>query len=170
MISRAKSIAVAAAREVLELLDTSSVDEPQVDHSFEAERQRRRADEYLVVIQSLERQRDEWKEMFHKQARAHVTAQAMLEKVLIRTRQVAARAIIQLNTLRKEKDLKPVESPQDLSPYDGEPVGLAKSYAKEMKELHDAIPAPICWRESVEMADRRYRESKCSAGHGPTTV
>jgi hypothetical protein len=103
----------------------------------------RKCREYFEVIAKIERERNGWVEMYRVQVSEHLTAQSILERQLISTRQVSARAIVMLNKLRKEQDLEPVQAPKDLDPYDGEPVGLVEQYAEQMLSLLEKMGAPM---------------------------
>jgi len=108
-------------------------------------RLRRRCDEYFRLIERIEVERDEAQDRWMIQSSEHQNAQAILETRLIQTRQIAQRAVMMLNAMRKEQNLEPikVQSPSDLDPYDGEPVGMAEAYAKRMKALNDDMPRPV---------------------------
>ncbi|MCP4240243.1 MAG: hypothetical protein GY772_06740 [bacterium] len=107
------------------------------------ERESRRAREYFEIIVRIEKERDGWVAMYRTQVSEHLTAQGMLERQLIATRKVAARAVKMLNAMRSEKDMSPVECEDALEAYEGEPVGIAERYATRMKALHDAMPAAV---------------------------
>lgn len=101
---------------------------------------RRQLSELRLVVMQLQNERNVWKKMQRVQASEHLTAQAMLETQLANTRQVAQRAIVMLNaTLKKHaedpENVKLVEGPDDLTPYDGEPVGIAQEYAENLLKL-----------------------------------
>ena len=115
---------------------------------------RRKCADYFRIIESIERERNDWIEMWRVQSGEHLTAQAMLERHLAATRQTAARAIIMLNKMRKEKELAPIENPDGLQPYDGEPVGLAEAYAKRMLALREELGKPINAKAERDAVDR----------------
>lgn len=121
--------------------------EPEVVTRYEPESElevlRRKCAEYFGVIERIERERNGWIDMYRIQASEHLTAQGMLERELIATRQVAARAIRMLNSVRKEHDLEPIKDKTGLVGYEDEPVGLVERYAARMKELHNQMPKPI---------------------------
>jgi hypothetical protein len=114
----------------------------QVSAMYETDlgRAERRAKEYFDIIESIEKERNAWVEMYRVQASEHLNAQSMLETALMESRRQMARAIHMLNKARKEAGLDEVKLPSDLLPYDGEPVGTAERYAKKMTELASNMP------------------------------
>lgn len=112
---------------------------------------RRQRDEYFGIIERIEKERNEWINMWREQASQHLTAQSMLERELASSRQVGARAIRMLNEMLKKQKLDPIDRPDKLLPYDGEPVGIAERYALRMKELRDELGRPIVGVEERDL-------------------
>lgn len=121
----------------------------------ELTRLHRRCGEYFKIIEAIEKERNEWIEMWRTQAGEHLTAQAMLERSLAATRQTAARAIVMLNKMRKAAKLEPILKPDGLESYDGEPVGLAEDYAVRMLSLRKKLGAPIDAKAARDVVDAR---------------
>jgi ABC-type multidrug transport system fused ATPase/permease subunit len=134
---RVATVPVADSAEVERAFVDQFATEPTID------RVTRQRDEYFHVIERIEQERNQWVEMWRIQAAEHQTAQAILGQQLGQTRQVAARAINMLNELRKKHDLEPIAGPDNLLPYDGEPVFEAQKYAYRMMSLRDELGAPI---------------------------
>ncbi len=124
---------------------------------------RRKCDEYFKIIETIEKERNDWIEMWRTQSGEHLTAQAMLERSLAATRQTAARAILMLNKMRKDKDLKPIQGAEDLQPYDGEPIGLAEAYAERMLALREKLGTPIDAKAVRDAVDRRLSPAEDGA-------
>lgn len=117
---------------------------------------RRRCDEYFKIIETIEKERNQWIEMWRLQSTEHLTAQAMLERDLAATRQTAARAIMMLNKQLKAAGKEPIDKPAGLSPYDGEPIGLAESYAARMLSLREKLGAPIDGKKVRDAVDDTF--------------
>lgn len=122
----------------------------------EIERLDRKCREYFRVIESIERERDDWRESFHRQAREHYVAQALLERKIVEVRQISMRLLHLLNKELKEagKEAMTVTRPSELVPYDGEPVGLAEQYLERMKRL---------WGEFPELTNGRAERDRIQA-------
>ena len=125
----------------------------------ELTRLRRRCNEYFKIIETIEEERNQWIEMWRTQSGEHLTAQAMLERSLAATRQTAARAIMMLNKMRIAAEMEPIEKPDGLDPYDGEPVGLAEDYAARMLSFREKLGAPIDAKPARDIVDARTGQS-----------
>jgi len=90
------------------------------------------SDEYFEVIERIERERDQWKDMFFTQSGEHQNAQAMLQKMLADSSSHLRSALKQLNLFRKGADLEPVAHPRML---DQLPLDLPEKYGERMREL-----------------------------------
>lgn len=102
--------------------------------------ERARAAAYFRIIESMERQRDQYKLLWLEQGRAHAAAQELYERELGRARQVALRAIDLINDAAKKTGVRPVKHPFELlSP----PVGLVNEYRKAIEEHIAALPTDI---------------------------
>lgn len=112
---------------------------PEVFGETELERAERRAAEYFLVIEKIERQRNTWTEMYREQVGEHLAAQSMLERALMNSRQQLARAIKMLNDERAASGKSPVAKPSDLDPVESEPVGLVEKYAERMLTLQEEL-------------------------------
>lgn len=90
------------------------------------------SDEYFEVIERIERERDQWKDMFFTQANEHQNAQAILQKMLGDSATHLRSAIKQLNVFRKGAELDPVVNPRMLEQL---PTDLPEKYGERMREL-----------------------------------
>lgn len=143
LLSKARSVA-----ELLltpeEIPDVEEVNEPSVNAKFaEVERQfaslqerlkteERISREYFDVIERIERERDQWKEMFFTQSSEHQNAQAMLQKMLADCSNNLRGALAQLNFLRKAAGMEPVVTPAML---DKIPTDVPEKYGEKIAEL-----------------------------------
>jgi len=107
----------------------------QFSDETEVERLRRQVYEYFGIIERIEKERDGLWRMYRTQVSEHLNAQALLERHIMNTRRQLGRAVIMLNKMRAERDLEPIRKPDDLEPYEGEPVGAAQEYAENMIKL-----------------------------------
>ena len=142
-IGKAKEI----ARALLEDVDPVQIPEPEApsqesvlleeaqDRLKTLERINR---EYFEVIEKIEKERDQWKDMFFQQSAEHQTAQAMLQKMLADCAANLRAAIVQLNFFRKGAELGPVVTPALLASL---PTDLPEKYAQKMKALADSAMA-----------------------------
>lgn len=121
----------------------------------------RQRDDYFGIIERIEKERNQWVEMWRTQSSEHLTAQGMLSRELAKTRQVAARAVHMLNQMRKKSDQEPIKGPDGLLPYDGEPCHEPENYANRLLELRNALSEPICGKcercdsDAADEADAR---------------
>lgn len=88
--------------------------------------------EYFDVIERIEKERDQWKEMFFTQASEHQNAQAMLQKMLADCSNNLRAALGQLNFFRKGAELDLVSNPKMLEEM---PKDLPEQYGERMKKL-----------------------------------
>ena len=94
--------------------------------------------EYFDVIERIEKERDQWKDMFFTQASEHQNAQALLQKMLADCSNNLRAALGQLNFFRKGADLELVSTPKML---DEMPKDLPEQYGLKMKKLaSEALP------------------------------
>jgi len=103
---------------------------------------RRKALEYHGLIEGILRERDQWKEMWFKDSAGHQQAQGVLEVALTSGRQLFRRLLTELNALRKEKGLQPIQS---LKSMDAEalPAGIAAATKATNAEIEKAAPPGI---------------------------
>lgn len=108
---------------------------------------KRKNSEYFEVIQSLEKQRDEWQKRFQVHVSGHLTAQSMYERDLVRSRQAGSMLLKMFNEYRAEKGDEPIELQRmsDIIPVDGEPIGMFRRQLEEhvelLRSLHEAFGA-----------------------------
>lgn len=111
-------------------------------------RLRRVAGEYFDMVRKFEAQRDEWRAMFHQQAREHHAAQVSLQDDLARMQRIA-RAVVQvLNGARTEKGLPPLTTIAEL---ESTLPDLAAVYERRMNEIDNAA-------EPILDAERALKE------------
>lgn len=90
------------------------------------------AREYFDIIERIEKERDEWKEMFFRQSLEHQNAQGLLQKYLADCSTHLSAAIRQLNFFRKAAALEPVMTPAILEQL---PKDIPENYGKLIAEL-----------------------------------
>jgi len=91
--------------------------------------------EYFDVIERIEKERDEWKEMFFTQSSEHQNAQSLLQKYLADCSGHLRAAISQLNFFRKGADLAPVAHPKML---DEVPTDVPGDYGQKIRKLAES--------------------------------
>lgn len=87
--------------------------------------------EFFDVIERIERQRDEWRDIHKESVGKYHVALEMLERELRRERVRNAKLLVHVNKLREDKKLDPIKTPRHLDRelgLDADPVGLAKQY------------------------------------------
>lgn len=98
----------------------------------------RHKDEFFDVIERIEAQRDEWRDIVKDSVGKYHTALGMLERELRLERVRTARLLVAFNKMREEKKQPPIKTPQYLDRelgIDANPVGLAAQYDADVKEL-----------------------------------
>lgn len=88
--------------------------------------------EYFDVIERIEKERDEWKEMFFTQSSEHQNAQSMLQKYLADCSGHLRAALGQLNFFRQAADLAPVAHPKMLETLPGD---VPDQYGEKIRDL-----------------------------------
>ena len=88
--------------------------------------------EYFEVIERIEKERDQWKDMFFTQSSEHQNAQAILQKMLADCSANLRSSLRQLNFFRSGADLDPVSTPAMLESL---PKDLPEKYGEKMREL-----------------------------------
>lgn len=104
--------------------------------------QKRRADEYFRVIEGIERERNEWKRMWYKDAAGHVQAQALLQDALESMRSQLIVALREINRMRVEQKLGPIANLEHLNPR-APPIGIAEQNRAENTRLLAAMAPEI---------------------------
>jgi len=87
--------------------------------------QRRKSRELFDVVESVLKERDQWKKMWFDHGREHLNAQNQLENGLVQARTWLKNALVSVNAFRKEKGLAPIGF--GLDPKD-KPVGTAAQF------------------------------------------
>jgi len=101
---------------------------------------RRRNSEYFELIERIEKQRDQWKEMFFTQAAQHQTAQEMLQRRLGIVGDQLALLVRRVNVMLKRAGLPTLDSPQSLEALSED---VAAQYGARMGELADQVGEDI---------------------------
>lgn len=116
----------------------------------EAERDRLRQtkDDFFKLIESMQEERDWWRESFYTQSREHQTAQAMLVRALERSGRLCMTLQNALNTYRKRHD-QPLVKLIERSPKP--PTDAADNFKQAMEQLAELQPEPV---DAVELRDR----------------
>jgi hypothetical protein len=136
----------------------------QFSSESEVERLRRQCFEYFGIIERIEQERDGLWRMYRESVSEHLNAQALMERHLMSTRQQLARAVAMLNRMREKQDLKPIDNPGGLEPYDGEPVGSARAYAEAMISLCDKYSEAL-EKARPPMTDGKRERDDVDAAH-----
>lgn len=115
--------------------------------------------EYFSIIEQIEKQRDEWCEMFRTQSSEHLEAQCMLVSALEAARRMHMRLQNVCNALirryQPESDLIDIVPDPNSSPVD-----QAKAYEKSMQALEKTASVPIDGiAERAKIAARDHRDT-----------
>lgn len=127
----------------------------------------RHKEEYFGLIERMERQRDEWRELYHTQSRTHHNAQVLLESHLMQTREWLQKTILIVNQYRKERNEPLIQKPGDLETTTL-PVGTAAEYEKAMKELAGGAETLLdgkLERDKIDEAQATHFAVMCTCGH-----
>ena len=101
---------------------------------------RRRADEYFELVQKMERQRDEWRELYKRDASGHQNAQYVLQDAVIFARTQLARVLTMLNAYRTAQGEPPITQPLP-DPREA-PVGMADKTKVENERVTALMNTP----------------------------
>ena len=112
----------------------------EVERQFVALQERLKVEErisreYFDVISRIEKERDQWKEMFFTQAQEHQNAQAMLQKMLADSAANLRASIVQLDQFRVAAGLERIKTPKMLEAI---PDDVAELYGEKMRKLAEA--------------------------------
>lgn len=164
LVQKARSFA-AALLAPAEIPEVEADSEPSVDakfanveREFAALQERLRVEErisreYFEVIERIEKERDQWKDMFFTQSSEHQNAQAMLQKMLADCSNNLRGALTQLNFLRKAAGIEPVVNPAMLEKV---PTDLPEKYGEKIAELAaSARPQTDGRSERAKIAETR---------------
>jgi hypothetical protein len=123
--------------------------------------------EYFGLIEKMEHQRDEWRELYHRQSSAHHNAQVMLEGYLTQTREWLKKAILIINQVRKEQNEPLIQKPGDLDAT-APPIGTAAEYKRAMDVL-TAGAEPLLdaklERDKLDEDHAKHYAVMCTCGH-----
>lgn len=98
----------------------------------------RHKNEFFDIIERIEAQRDEWRDMGKDSVGKYHTALAILERELRLERVRNAQLLVAFNKMRADRDLDPIKTPKYLDRelgIDATPVGSAKQYTAAVEEL-----------------------------------
>lgn len=110
--------------------------------------ERRKSRELFMVVESVLKERDQWKDMWFTQSREHLNAQNALEHAVEQARMWLRAALVAVNKHREEKGLAPI--PFGLDPKDP-PVGTAAQFEKLILEAQRTAPEHV---DGVALRDR----------------
>lgn len=102
----------------------------------ELARSKRIATDYFEVIEKLDRQRDEWKQMYRDQALHHQAGQQLLQNCAHTLAMQLRQALVHLNLLRKAADLEPICEPRSLIDL---PTNVPEKYAERLAQLEKEL-------------------------------
>jgi hypothetical protein len=114
--------------ESIEVVTAGKLDQLRRDN----ERVTRINGEYFGLIEQMERERNEWKDMYFTQSSEHQTAQSMLRNNAVELGQQLRAAIAQLNIYRNAAGHEPIVEPKCLEKMPGT---LPEDYGKRMADL-----------------------------------
>jgi hypothetical protein len=118
----------------------------------EAQREARKSRELFDVVEKVLGERDQWREMWHVQSRAHAEAQSMLEDAIVEARSSAISAIRSVNAYRKKAGQEPI--PFGLEPGD-KPVGSAAKFREMLQRAEAEAPKGV---DGIFLRDEAMRE------------
>ncbi len=120
----------------------AKVDRVHRETKAETEMWKRKADDYFGLIESMEQQRDKWKEMWKTQSSEHMNAQAYLEAAgEVLKREISA-LLKMVNEVRKEKGQPALALPLATSKKD-----VAVEYGKQLAKAYAEAPPEIDMRK-----------------------
>jgi len=100
----------------------------------------RHKQEFFGLIERIEKQRDEWREMFKRAAMEQMTALNIVERALSRERRRNAFLVKKLNEYLEKDGKEPIDEKR-LSEESAPPAGEYKRYAESMMRLFcEGIP------------------------------
>lgn len=123
--------------------------------------------EYFGLIERMERQRDEWRELYHTQSRTHHNAQVLLEGYLTQAREWLQKAILIINQYRKEANQPLIQKPGDIE-ASAPPIGTATEYEATINALTAAAEPLIdakAARTEIDESHAAHYAVMCKCGH-----
>jgi hypothetical protein len=100
----------------------------------------RRNREYFEVIESIEKQRDEWKAMFFTQSAQHQVAQEMLQRRARQIYEKFAVAVRHLNEFLKQAGHAPVDTQKALDELSDD---VAARYGERMQQMASTVSTAV---------------------------
>lgn len=100
----------------------------------------RRNQEYFDVIRGIERERDEWRERFHRQSALNANAHAMYRRVIDRQTTWLRRALVVLNGFFDKLGADAITEPEDLMALADD---VATKYESEIGKLAGIVAPAI---------------------------
>jgi len=173
---RATQRLIGRAGEVAGLPDTYVAVEPSMPSTdtllSQIEELKRHKREFFDLIERIEAQRDEWKEMFKRDAAQHLQALGILEIALKAERVRIARLLVYLNKLRDKEGLDPIKTPKHLDTelgLEAPPVNTVKERVQEIRELFQMGDADSVRKRAGKPRpadiDAKAERDKLCAGH-----
>jgi hypothetical protein len=105
--------------------------------------------EFFELIERIEKQRDEWREMFERSAMEQLTALNMVDRALATERRKLSFVVKRLNEYLEKDGKKPIDEGK-LSTDSTPPAGEYKRYAESMKMLFVSGIHEVCGRNPQE--------------------
>lgn len=105
--------------------------------------------EFFGLIERIEKQRDEWREMFKRSAMEQMTALNIVDRALASERRKLTFLVARLNEFL-EKDGKPLIDESKLPVDSSPPMGEYKRYAESMIRLFHAGAPEVVGRDASE--------------------
>lgn len=105
-----------------------------------AENEARRRQEVFVACQDLERQRNQWIALYHKQAEMNANGQVYLGKIIEMQKVQITSAYVAINQLRAQLNLPPYVLEHGKT-FTGEPLTKAREFVEEQRALLAQIRA-----------------------------
>lgn len=102
--------------------------------------ERRKSRELFDVVESVLKERDQWKQMWFAHGREHLNAQTALENAVVQARVWMRSMVTTINAYRAEKKQEPIGF--GLDPKD-KPVGTAAQFEALLEQAQREAPAEV---------------------------
>jgi regulator of replication initiation timing len=128
------------AAEAVDSLDArvSALIEENQRLTRECETLKRKASEYFSVIEDIEKQRNQWKDMWFAHGREHLNAQAKMESTIEVLRNEVLALIKIINGYRTEKG-----QPEMNRPAEASRASIVEAFARSLKKAYELAPKEI---------------------------
>ncbi len=128
------------------------VNDEIADLRRQLEKERLRSSDLFECVTVMERNRDEWKEMWFTQGREHLVAQQMLEHAIDKLVKYLHRMVGVCNEYRKKSGEPDFEVGSLL---DDIPVGVSDGYRGKLAESERTSPKPVTAKELTDNLPNR---------------